>query len=116
MPTFGTKKGVIQQIHYIQTMFEPPDLECYRSLLPNGFSLPERPLVYLYVLAFDRLAWPGKPCLEGTVALNAVYHGIEGFVVKTMPVTNWLARWRQYPLIECPWIIPRTDRESIRYP
>ncbi len=115
MPTFGTKKGVIQQMHCIQTMLEPADLECYCSLLPNGFSLPERPLVYLYVLAFDRLAWPGKPYLEGTIALNAVYHGIEGFFVKTMPVTHWLAmvggRWLGFPKYLADHITLKTSPE-----
>jgi acetoacetate decarboxylase len=90
MPTFGVKKGVIQQIHCIQTLFEPDDLGCYRSLLPNAFSMPTHPEVFLYVLAFDRLAWPGKSYLEGVIGLNSVYQGQEGFYIQTMPVTSWL--------------------------
>ncbi len=50
--------------------------------------MPTQPLVYLYVLALDRLAWPGKLYPEGIVALNSVYPGIEGFFIKTMLVTN----------------------------
>jgi hypothetical protein len=75
--------------HGIQTCVVPADLELYRSLLPEVFSMPARPVVLLFVVSYTKVVpWPMTPYLETSVVLASSYAEQEGWHVLTMPVTE----------------------------
>ena len=87
-------KGVFHEFQGIFTMVEPGNLELYRSLLPAPLEMPEQPLVSMFVIDYlEVYPWPMTRYQEGTVALRCKYQGQEGWHVKTMPVTKWVANW-----------------------
>lgn len=85
-------KGVFHEFQGIFTMVEPVDLELYRALLPQSLEMPDQPLVSMFVVDYIEVyPWPMTRYQEGTVALRCKYKGQEGWHVKTMPVTKWVA-------------------------
>ena len=53
------ERNIWQDTKGIFTMVEPADLELYRELLPTQFTLPDQPMVGLYVVHFaDTEPWP----------------------------------------------------------
>ena len=84
--------GVFRELTGIFTAAEPADIDLYRSLLPAPFEMPARPLVGIFAIDYVKVyPWPVTPYKEGTVALRCGYRGREGWHVKTMPVTRWMA-------------------------
>lgn len=74
----------------IFTAFEPGDLELYREILPENFSMPERPVVSLVNLDYNQ-ANPVVRYKEGMVFLKGVgADGEEAWYVHSMPVETWL--------------------------
>ncbi len=69
---------------------EPADLGLYRALLPENFSMPERPILSLVNLDYNQPN-PIVRYKEGMVMLNAVAaDGGETWYVHSMPVEDWL--------------------------
>jgi hypothetical protein len=92
MSIYDQKGGMFRAFHGIETVIEPADVKLYRSLLPQALSMPAQPTVHIYVISFERVApWPFGPYMESSIALKSGYEGKEGWFVKTMPVTTWLA-------------------------
>jgi hypothetical protein len=83
----------------IKTVLEPIDTSLYNSLLPEQSSMPDQPLVFLYIADFVKLvAWPIKLVpwrmtryREQAVFLRCFINGEEGWFCLTMPVTTWPA-------------------------
>ena len=72
--------NIWRDFHGVFTIVEPADLSAYRELLPPQFSLPDEPLVGVYVADFtDVERWPITatkwlgPYLEAAVFLRADY-------------------------------------------
>jgi len=92
MSIYDQKGGMFRAFHGMETVIEPAEMGLYRSLLPDAVSMPAQPAVHIYVISFEQVApWPFGPYLESSVALKCGYEGEEGWFVKTMPVTTWLA-------------------------
>ena len=86
---FTPKAGMFQAYRGISTYVAPTDPELYRSLLPNVFSMPKQPKVFLFVVDYKKvIPWPMSPYLEASVVLASSYRGKEGWHVITMPVTK----------------------------
>ena len=86
---FTPKKGMFRAYHGINTFVAPADLELYRSLLPEAFSMPEKPQVLLFVVNYTKVVpWPMTPYLEASVVLVSSHAGQEGWHVLTMPVSE----------------------------
>lgn len=69
---------------------EPADLGLYRALLPENFSMPERPILSLVNLDYNQPN-PIVRYKEGMVMLNAVAaDGKQTWYVHSMPVEDWL--------------------------
>lgn len=69
---------------------EPADLDLYRALLPENFSMPEQPIVSLVNLDYNQPN-PIVRYKEGMVMLNAVAaNGTQTWYVHSMPVEDWL--------------------------
>lgn len=82
------------EARHVYCVAVPVDLELYRSLLPRQFALPEQPMVDLTVFAYDRVR-PRlfRPYLEAFIRLRCTYDGVEGWFIKTAPVTSRAACW-----------------------
>lgn len=88
---FTPKAGMFRAYHGISTCVAPTDLELYRSLLPEAFSMPQRPKVMLFVIGYTKVVpWPMTRYLETLVFLVSSYGGEGGWYVITMPVTKQL--------------------------
>jgi len=89
------ERNVWQDTRGIFAMVEPADAELYRELLPEQFSVPDQPMVGLYVAHFaDTEPWPITPTeflfpyFEATVLLRCVYQGRIGWHSLVMPVST----------------------------
>lgn len=89
------ERNIWQDTRGIFTMVEPVDLELYRELLPPQFSVPDQPMVGLYVVHFtDTEPWPITvteylfPYYEATVLLRCEYDGQTGWYSHVMPVST----------------------------
>ncbi len=81
--------GMFREFHGILAVMEPDDMDLYRSLLPDQFSMPETPMVSLAVIDYYNVGpWPMTAYLEGAVCLLCTYEGDEGWYVVNMPVTK----------------------------
>jgi hypothetical protein len=78
---------LLKSLHCIITVVEPADLDLYRSLLPDhkDFSMPETPLVGVYVAYF-----PVAPVefVESGITLRCKYKGEEGWTMLTNTVVR----------------------------
>lgn len=92
MRGFHPTGGYLQDTR-IEAVFEPADVEKYRALVSAPFAMPERPMVWAYVMSFDRVAWPLTPYCEATIMLAVRLGKTAGWHAVTMPVTSRLARW-----------------------
>ncbi len=73
-------------------MTEPTDLALYRSLLPEMFSMPEQPMVAIFIVDYTDVApWPLTPYKEAGIFLKSKYDNEKGWYVKNMPVTKWVS-------------------------
>jgi hypothetical protein len=89
---FAPRGGKFREFEGLMTHFEPKDVTLYRNLLPEAFSMPNRPLVTIYVADNLRLIpWPMTHYQEWAVLLKSDWNGEEGWYPVTMPVTRWLA-------------------------
>lgn len=85
-------KGMFREYHGIYTMAEPTDLALYRALLPKEFSMPEKPMVAIFVVDYTEVApWPLTPYKEAGIFLKSKYANEEGWYVKDMPVNKWIS-------------------------
>jgi hypothetical protein len=89
------ERNVWQDFTGIFAMVEPADPGLYRELLPQQFSMPEQPMVGLYVVHFaDTEPWPMSateylfPYFEATVLLRCEYEGRIGWYSHVMPVST----------------------------
>jgi hypothetical protein len=89
------ERNVWQDFTGIFAMVEPADPGLYRELLPQQFSMPEQPMVGLYVVHFaDTEPWFVSateylsPYFEATVLLRCEYEGRTGWHSHVMPVTT----------------------------
>lgn len=86
------EKGMFREYHGIYTMAEPIDMNLYRSLLPEVFSMPEQPMVAIFIVDYTDVApWPLAPYREAGIFLKSKYENEEGWYVKNMPVTQWVS-------------------------
>jgi hypothetical protein len=82
-------KGVFRKFHGIFLAVETKDVDLYASLLPKPLMMPERPTIYICIIDYESVGpWPMTRYQEGNVALRCKYNGVEGWHVKTMPVTK----------------------------
>lgn len=92
MRAFHPTGGYLEDTR-IEAVFEPADVEKYRALLSAPFAMPDHPMVWAYVMSFDKVAWPLTPYGEATVMLAVRLGKTAGWHAVTMPVTSRLARW-----------------------
>jgi hypothetical protein len=89
------ERNVWQDTRGIFSIVEPADLGLYRELLPQQFSMPDQPMVGLYVVHFvDTEPRPITaaeylfPYFEATVLLRCEYEGQIGWYSHVMPVST----------------------------
>jgi len=89
------ERNVWQDTRAIFAIVEPADLGLYRELLPLQFSMPDQPMVGLYVADFvDTEPWPITatellfPYFEASVLLRCEYQGQIGWYSHVMPVST----------------------------
>lgn len=86
------QKGMFREFHGIYTMVEPTNIGLYRSLLPREFTMPEQPMVAIFILDYTDVApWPLAPYKEAGIFLKSKYASEEGWYVINMPVTQWVS-------------------------
>ncbi len=89
------ERNIWEDLHGIVTMVEPADLTLYRELLPEQFSMPDQPMVGVFVIDYlDTEPWlvtftrPLRPYLEASIFLRCKYMDEAGWYSLTMPVTT----------------------------
>jgi hypothetical protein len=89
------ERNIWQDTKAIFAIVEPADLGLYRELLPQQFSMPDQPMVGLYVADFvDTEPWPITatellfPYFEASVLLRCEYEGQVGWYSHVMPVST----------------------------
>jgi len=89
------ERNIWQDSHGIFAMAEPADMELYRELLPAQFTVPDQPMVGLYLVHFtDTEPWPMTftefllPYFEATILLRCEYQSQTGWYSVVMPVTT----------------------------
>jgi hypothetical protein len=86
------EKGMFREYQGIYAMAEPTDIALYRALLPQEFSMPEQPMVAIFIVDYTEVApWPLTPYKEAGIFLKSRYANEEGWYVKDMPVTKWIS-------------------------
>jgi len=92
---FFWERNIWEDMQGIFTMVEPADLTLYRELLPEQFSMPEQPMVGVFVIDYlDTEPWlitltkPLRPYLEASIFLRCNYEDQTGWYSLTMPVTT----------------------------
>lgn len=86
------EKGVFRESHLIYSTIEPTNIELYRQLLPENFSLPQQPVIAVFIADYSKVfPWPMTPYKEGGILLRCKYKDKEGWFVKDMPLTSWVA-------------------------
>ena len=105
------ERNIWQDSHGIFAMAEPADMDLYRSLLPAEFTVPDQPMVGLYLVHFtDTEPWPITlaefllPYHEATILLRCEYQGQTGWYSVVMPVTTDNAR------PTCPTMMPHRPK------
>ena len=95
---FKSIGGIYREYRGIKMIAQPKDTTLYRSLLPEKFSIPEQPSVFIFIADYLKVAlWPFKILpwnitryQEGGVFLWSNYQGEEGWFCLNMPISNWL--------------------------
>ncbi len=89
------ERNIWEDLQGIFTMVEPADLTLYRELLPEQFSMPDHPMVGIFVIDYiDTEPWlitptrPLRPYLESSIFLRCKYKDQAGWYSLTMPVTT----------------------------
>jgi Acetoacetate decarboxylase (ADC) len=83
------KKGTFREFHGIFAALETENVDLYSSFLREPMQMPEKPIVALFVIDYVSVGpWPMARYQEGTVALRCKHSGVDGWHVKTMPVTK----------------------------
>ncbi len=91
---FRPKGGMYRQFHAVKTYLEPKDVDLYRRLLPPPLEMPDRPVVMVFIADYTRVHSPLMPYYrEGGISLQSMFRGQRGWLVLTLPVTNWTALW-----------------------
>lgn len=84
--------GAFYEFQGINIVVEPKNVDLYRSMLPKPLQMPERPMVVMFFVDYTSVGpWPFTPYLEAALALRCKYGNMEGWHVKTMPVTRQVA-------------------------
>jgi len=87
------KGTMYEEFDGIMVFYQPKDIALYKELLPDGFEMPNMPLVEVFVIDYYKMApWAIKPYLEAAVSLLATYNGQEAWHCITMPVTTHESR------------------------
>jgi hypothetical protein len=87
---FEPHGGVFREFFGLKTYFEPRDRAVYQRLLPEAFSMPDTPMVMIFVADYVKVHPFYVPrYLEAAVSLKCVWKGVEGWYIVTMPVTKW---------------------------
>lgn len=81
--------GRFQNFLTIRASLEPQDLKLYRALLPEVFSMPDNPAVWIDITEHQRVSSPLSPYRLGRIQLLASYQDEEGWYVLTLPETAW---------------------------
>lgn len=88
---YNPRGGQVREYEGVTTQLEPQDVSLYGRLLPHPLTMPDQPIVTLYVVDFIRVAPSIVPRYqEWAVLLTCAFNGVEGFYSLTMPVTNWM--------------------------
>jgi hypothetical protein len=82
--------GLYNAFHQLSAYFVPQDLSLYRSLLPDTFEVPARPVVFVKVAAYEEMRLPLPRYNMAHVQILAQYEGKQGWYTLTMPETEWL--------------------------
>ncbi len=96
---FKSIGGIYREYQGIKMIAEPKDTSLYRSLLPEQFSMPEQPSVFIFIADYLKVVpWPFKILpwsitryQEGGIFLRSSYQGEECWFCLTLPISNWLA-------------------------
>jgi hypothetical protein len=113
---FEPSGGMFREFVGINTYLEPKDLSLYRKLLPEPYTMPDQPIVTIFVADYIKVVpWPMTRYQEWAVNLKSIWNGEEGWYVATMPVTKWVpmvgGRYRGFPKYIVDAItLRRTDR------
>ena len=87
---FDPTGGMLREFFGVKTYLEPKDHSLYRRLLPEPFSMPDQPIVMIFVADYAKVFWPIPRYRELAVVLKGICKGEEAWHVITMPVTKWL--------------------------
>lgn len=87
---FDPPGGMLREFFGVKTYLEPKDHSLYRRLLPEPFSMPDQPIVMIFVADYAKVFWPIPRYREWAVVLKGICKGEEAWHVITMPVTKWL--------------------------
>jgi hypothetical protein len=89
---FTLRGGKYREFQGLTTHFEPKDIILYRKLLPEFYTLPDHPIVTIFLADYVHLLpWPLTRYQEWTVQLKSEWNSEEGWYPITMPVSKWLA-------------------------
>ncbi len=82
--------GMFKEGLMIETVFDPQDMEMYRSLLPEILDMPDSPLVKMSIVHNRDVIDPLGPYKLGFIYILAEYEGLLGWHVLTMPEDAWV--------------------------
>jgi hypothetical protein len=82
--------GLYRAFHQLSAYFAPEDVSLYRSILPDTFEVPAKPLVFVKVAAYEQMRLPLPLYNMAHVQILAEYEGEPGWHTLTMPETEWL--------------------------
>lgn len=86
---FQPAKGMFREFSGVKTYLEPRDPALYRSLLPDPFSMPDAPVVMIFVADYVKVVpWPMTRYQEWAVGLKCVVKGEESWCVTNIAVTT----------------------------
>ena len=91
--------GGYREFQGIKFIAEPRNISLYRSLLPEQFTMPKQPALYLFIADYIKVTiWPFKILpwsisryQEVGVFIRTSYQGFEGWYCLDMPISNWIS-------------------------
>lgn len=72
--------------------YETDEIDSYRELLPDSFTMPETPIVFAFISDFYKMDANTKPYKEASIFILGKYEGNEFWHCIFMPVTSQESR------------------------
>ncbi len=86
--------GMYLRDTWIQSIFDPPDADTYRRLIPEPFTMPDRPRVWAYFARFSEVGpWPLTPYREAALQIAVRLGSTVGWHTVMMPLTSRAGMW-----------------------